>query len=165
MKEIVRERVEWTSRPILVHSTRTALAAVASLLVARSFELAEAYWAPITTLVIAQSSVASAFAVSWQFFVGTALGAVLGAVAASYFEPHVLVFGACVLILGFLRAAARSDLPAYRFGAVTLAIVLLVPRTGNPWQTALHRFAEVSIGLAVALVLAWIWPENEKVNT
>jgi hypothetical protein len=39
--------------------------------------------------------------------------------------------------------------------------VLLVPRTGPAWQIALHRFAEVSIGIGVALIFAWVWPEKE----
>jgi len=112
----------------VVHSTRTAVAAVASLLVARLFQLPEAYWAPITTLVITQSSLGTAFTVSRQRFVGTALGALVGAIVASHFGPHVLVFGACVLILGLLCAVAHSDRSAYRFGGITLAIVLLVPR-------------------------------------
>src|ERR1700747_444562 len=74
------ERKWW---PVLVHSARTAVAAVASVLVARLFRLPEAYWAPITTLVIKQSSLGAALEVSWQRFVGTALGAVLGAIAAA----------------------------------------------------------------------------------
>src|SRR2546425_7350561 len=55
--------------PVLVHSARTAVAAVASLLAAQLFGLSEAYWAPITTLVVTQSSLGAAFAVSWQRFV------------------------------------------------------------------------------------------------
>jgi uncharacterized membrane protein YccC len=73
----------------------------------------------------------------------------------------LIVFGICVFILGLLSAVVRSDRGAFRFGSVTLAIVLLVPRTGAPWQIAFHRFAEVSIGIGVALVLAWVWPEKE----
>ena len=122
------DRVKWVGWPIVVHSTRTAVAAVASLLVARLFQLLEAYWAPITTLVITQSSLGTAFTVSRQRFVGTALGALVGAIVASHFGPHVLVFGACVLILGLLCAVAHSDRSAYRFGGITLAIVLLVRR-------------------------------------
>jgi uncharacterized membrane protein YgaE (UPF0421/DUF939 family) len=147
---------------MVVHSTRTAVAAVASLLVARLFQLPEAYWAPITTLVITQSSLGTAFNVSWQRFVGTALGALVGAIVASQFGPHVLVFGTCVFILGLLCAVAQSDRSAYRFGGVTLAIVLLLPRTGSAWRIALHRFAEVTVGLGVALILAWVWPEREE---
>src|SRR5438132_7471354 len=150
---------EGTRWPLVVHSARTALAAVASLLAARSFRLPEAYWAPITTLVITQSSLGAARTVSWHRFVGTALGAVVG-VMASHFAPHVLVFGTCVFILGLLSAVAHLDLIAYRFAGVTLAIVLLVPRTGSAWQIAFHRFAGVSTGIGVALMLAMLWPER-----
>src|SRR2546427_10346214 len=70
---------------VLVHSVRTAIACVASLLVARLFRLPEAYWAPITTMVITQSSLGAALAVSWQRFVGTFLGAAVGAVVGRFF--------------------------------------------------------------------------------
>jgi len=155
------DRVEWAGWAVLVHSARTAVVAVASLLAARLFQLPEAYWAPITTLMITQSSLGAAFNVSWQRFLGTVLGTVTGALAASYLGAHVLIFATCVLVLGLLRTVMRLDLTAYRFGAVTLAIVLLVPRTGPAWQIAFHRFAEVSIGIAVALILAMVWPERE----
>jgi uncharacterized membrane protein YgaE (UPF0421/DUF939 family) len=156
------DRVKRMGWPIVVHSARTAVAAVASLLVAQSFQLSEAYWAPITTLVITQSSLGTAFNVSWQRFVGTALGALVGAIVASQFGPHMLVFGTCVFILGLLCAVAQSDRSAYRFGGVTLAIVLLLPRMGSAWRIAFHRFAEVTVGLGVALILAWVWPEREE---
>ena len=145
----------------LVHSVRTAVAAVASLLVARLFRLPQPFWATITTLVITQSSLGAAFTVSWQRFVGTALGAALGAIMASHFGGHVLVFAVGVFILGLLSAITRSDISAYRFGGITLAIVLLVPRTGPAWQIAFDRFAEVSVGIGVALMFAWVWPERE----
>jgi uncharacterized membrane protein YccC len=155
------DRAQWTGWPVLVHSLRTAVAAVTSVLVARLFRLPETYWAAITTLVITQSSLGAALAVSWQRFVGTALGAAVGAIVASYFGPHVLVFGASVFLLGLLCALARSDRSAYRFGGVALAIVLLIPRTGPAWQIAFRRFAEVSIGIAVALIMTVVWPERE----
>jgi uncharacterized membrane protein YccC len=152
---------EWRGWIILVHSARTAVAAVASVLVARLFRLPEAYWAPITTIVITQSSLGAALKVSWQRFVGTGLGAVLGAIVASHFEPHVLVFGASVFFLGLFCPLALADRSAYRFGGITLAIVLLIPRAGPAWEIAFHRFAEVSIGIGVALILTLIWPERE----
>jgi uncharacterized membrane protein YgaE (UPF0421/DUF939 family) len=160
----------WTGWPVLVHSTRTAVAAVASLLAARLFRLPETYWAPITTLVITQSSLGAALTVSWQRFVGTVLGALVGAIVASHFGPHLFVLGTSIFILGLLFAVVHADHSAYRFGGITLAMVLLIPRTGPPWQTALHRFAEVSIGIGVALILAVVWPEREatveaKVNS
>jgi uncharacterized membrane protein YgaE (UPF0421/DUF939 family) len=155
-------RVVRTTWPILVHSARTALAAVASVLVARLFRLPEAYWAPITTMVITQSSLGAVLKVSGQRFAGTVLGAVVGAMVASRFGPHMLVFGIGVFILGLLCAVTRMDRSAYRFGGVTLAIVLLIPRPATAWQIALHRFAEVSIGIGVALILAVVWPETKE---
>ncbi len=146
----------------MMHSARTALAAVVSVLVARLFRLPEAYWAPITTLVITQSSLGAALAVSRQRFLGTALGGAVGVIVANHFGRHVLVFGTSVFILGILCAVARSERSAYRFGGVTLAIVLLIPRSAPPWQIAIHRCAEVFIGIGVALLLAVMWPERES---
>ena len=141
------------------------MAAVVSVLVARLFGLPEAYWAPITTLVITQSSLGAALAVSRQRFVGTALGAAVGATVASHFARNVLVFGAGVFILGLLCAVAKSERSAYRFGGVTLAIVLLIPRPAPAWEIAFHRCAEVFIGIGVALLLSVAWPERESETT
>lgn len=153
--------MQWLSRAVVIHSARTATATLASLLVARMLRLPETYWAPITTIVITQSSLGAAFEVSWQRFVGTAFGAVVGAVVASYFEPRAAVFAVCVFILGLLCAAVRTDRPSYRFAGVTLAIVLFLPRTEAAWRVAFHRFAAVSIGIATALIFAMVWPEGD----
>jgi len=148
--------------PVLVHSARTAVAAVVSVAAARLLRLPEAYWAPVTTLVIVQSSLGAALAVSRQRFAGTALGAAVAAVVATYFGSRLLIFGASVFVTGLLCALVRLDRSAYRFAGVTLAIVLLLPRPEPAWQIAFHRFAEVSIGIAVALLLAILWPEGES---
>jgi uncharacterized membrane protein YccC len=108
----------------------------------------------LRTAVAAAASVLAAF-------VGTVLGAVVGVIVATYFGPQAPVFGISVFTLGLICAAAHSDRSAYRFAGVTLAIVLLVPRTGPAWQIAFHRFAEVCIGIAVALILAVVWPERD----
>src|SRR5882757_5387832 len=155
----------WTGLPVLLHSSRTAVSALVSVLVARLFRLPEAYWAPVTTLVITQSSLGAALSVSRQRFAGTAMGAALSALVATYFEPRVLVFGACVFFMGFLCVLAHLDRSAYRFGGVTLAIVLLIHRAAPAWIIAFHRFAEVSIGIAVALLLATLWPEQEEATS
>jgi uncharacterized membrane protein YccC len=146
---------------VLAHSLRTAVVAVASLLVAQLFRLPVSWWAPLTTLVVTQSSLGAALPVSWQRFIGTAIGAVVGGAVASFFPPNVLVFGVCIFVLGLVCALARTGYSAYRFGGLTAAIVLLVPRTDPAWQEAFHRFADVSIGIGVALFFAWVWPETD----
>ena len=154
--------MQWLRWPVVVHSARPGVATLASLLVARLFRLPEAYWAPITTIVITQSSLGAAWEVSWQRFKGTLVGAVLGGIVASYFGPRALVFGFCVFVLGLVCAAVRTDRSAYRFGGVTLAIVILLPHVRSPWIAAFHRSAEVSIGIGVALICALVWPEKEE---
>jgi len=158
---VVKSKDTRTRLSVLEHSARTAATAVASLLAARLLRLPEAYWAPITTLVITQSALGAAFSVSWKRLVGTAVGALVGGVVASAFPPNVFVFGATVLLLGPLCVLLRADRSAYRYGGVTLSIVLVIPRANAPWQAALHRFAEVSIGIAVALLFTLVWPEGE----
>lgn len=151
--------LDW--RAVVIHSLRTTAVVVVSLLVARLFRLPESYWAPVTSVVITQSSLGAAFTVSWQRFVGTFLGAAVGGLVSSHFGSHLPVYAACVFLLGIVCALTRSQYSAYRFGAVALTIVVLIPRSAPPWSIAFHRFAEVSIGIGVALVFAVIWPEQD----
>jgi len=155
------DRIGLSRRQVLEHCARTAVTAVASLLVARLFGLPETYWAAVTTLVITQSSLGTTLAVSWQRFIGTVLGAIVGAILASYLAPNALVFGVSVFLLGLLCAVLQTDRSAYRFGAVTLAIVMLVPQMEPAWRMAIHRSAEVSIGIVVALLMTVVLPEVE----
>lgn len=145
----------------LEHSARTAVAAAVSLLVARAFKLPEAYWACITAIIVMQSNLGAALAVSGQRFVGTALGAAMGALVAPRFGPGVIAFGASILVLGLVCAALRVGRPAYRFAGIALAIVMLVGRALPPQVVALHRFIEVSVGIAVGLVVTAGWPERQ----
>jgi hypothetical protein len=48
----------------------------------------------------------------------------------SCYEPHLLAFASSVFILGLLCAVLRAEQAAYRFGGITLAMVMLAPRTG-----------------------------------
>lgn len=50
----------------------------------------------------------------------------------------MLIFGASVFLLGLFCAAVKAGRGAYRFGGITLAIVLLVPRIEPARQLALH---------------------------
>jgi len=39
---------------------------------------------------------------------------------------------------------------------------LLVPRPNSQWVIAVHRFFEVSIGIAVGLAVITLWPERKS---
>ena len=150
----------WTTRlgltrEALLHALRTAVAAVLSLMLARALKLPEFYWAPISTIVILLSP-SDPFTLSWQRFAGTALGAIVGALIATYFPINWMVYGAGILVCGILSALLRLG-GAYRFAAITLSIILLIAHIAPPWIVAYHRFIEVSLGIAVALALTKVW--------
>ncbi|HVB99043.1 MAG TPA: FUSC family protein [Candidatus Dormibacteraeota bacterium] len=118
------------------------------------------YWASITTLIVLQSTLGAAWTISVQRFVGTALGAVGGALLMTFGSGNTLAFGVGVFSLGLICTLLRLERNAYRYAGITLAIVMLIVRSGNALMVAIHRFIEVSIGIAVGLALAAIWPER-----
>jgi uncharacterized membrane protein YgaE (UPF0421/DUF939 family) len=146
--------------PSVIHSIRTAIAATISFGVARLFGLPEAYWAAIATLVVMQSTLGATLLISIERIVATALGALVGALVASYFTENLLAFALAVFLLGLLCAAFRMEKTAYRYASVTLAIIVLIPRSHAAWIVALHRFFEVSVGILVALAVVAVWPEH-----
>jgi len=148
------------NRVTFLDSLRTTFAAVVAMLLARLLKLPEYYWAPISAIVVVQSTIPP-LTLAWQRFVGTALGAVLGAALATFFPPNAAVYAAGILLCGMLAWLLRVG-AAYRFAGITLSIVLLIPHTSGPWIVGWHRFLEVSLGIAVALVLTTVWPLTKK---
>jgi uncharacterized membrane protein YccC len=150
------------NRAALINSARTATASVLSLVAARALKLPEFYWAPISTIVILLSTI-NPLTLAWQRFAGTALGAALGGLIATFCGPSWIVYGTGILVCGVLCAMLRVS-TAYRFAAIALTIVLLVAHTRPPWIVALHRFVEVSLGIAVALLVTVVWPQPARTS-
>ena len=84
------------------------------------------------------------------------MGAALGALVATFFSPNWMVYGAGIFVCGIACSLLRLA-AAYRFAAITLSIVLLVAHQRPAWIVASHRFVEVSLGIAVALVVTLVW--------
>ena len=143
------------STKAIILALRTTIATVISLLLARALEMPEFYWAPISTIVILLSTI-DPRTLAWQRFVGTAVGAALAAVIASFFGPSWVMYGVGIFVCGILSAVLRLG-GAYRFAAIALSIVLLPAHTRPPWIVAWHRFVEVSLGIAVALAMTLVW--------
>ena len=147
-------------RENLVHAARTTLAAALSMLAARALGLPEYYWAPISTMIIMQCVLGAVQIVSWQQMVGTALGSAVGALLATFFNLSVAAYLVGVFTLGLLCAVLRLDRAAYRFAGVTLTVIMLIPRPGPIWVASFHRFIEVSLGIAVGVVVTALWPKQ-----
>jgi hypothetical protein len=55
------------------------------------------------------------------------------------------------------RNTLRLEKVGYSYACITLVIIVLIPRAEAPWIAAAHRFAEVSLGILVALGVVAIW--------
>lgn len=148
--------------PSAANSLRTAVAAIASLLIARLVLLPEAYWATIATLVVIQSTVRATLALSVGRIVAAGLGALFGALVAHFFGANLIAFTGAIFLMGLCSIVLRLEKTAYRYAGITLTVIVLIPHAHSPWLTALHRFVEVSIGLLVALGIVALWPERER---
>jgi len=153
-----------TEEKELVHAMRTAVAAVTSLLIARLFRMPEAYWASVASIIVMQSTLGAAWTVSKQRWIGTVVGAAVGALAATYAGQNVAVFGAGVFVCGVICALLHIERNAFRYSGITLAVIMLVARTAPAWVMAIHRFVEISVGIAVGLIVTAAWPESQTVS-
>ena len=143
--------------PSIAHVCLAAIAALVSYLIAALFRLPEAYWAPMSTLIVMQLTFSAALPVAIQYVAGTAAGAAVGAAADAYGHGSVWAFAAAVLVIGFLCVVLGVERSSFRYASITLVIVMLVPRSTSARLVAFHRFFEVSIGITVGLALFAIW--------
>jgi uncharacterized membrane protein YccC len=150
--------------PSVSFVVQTTASAMASYVVASLFRLPEAYWAPMSTLIVMQTNLDAALPISAQHFAGTAAGAAVGAFTAAYFHISVLSFGVGVFVVGLICVLLQVERAAYRYASITVAIVMLVTRSASAQAIAIHRFFEVSIGIAVGLLFFVIWPILENRN-
>ena len=156
---LVLQRVNLSA---LSHALRTAVAATLSVVIARLVGMPEAYWAAIATLVVMQSTLGATLTLSIERIVATAVGASLGAIESNYFGTNLIAFAVAIFLLGILSFAFRLEKTAYRYASITLAIIVLIPRSAPAWIIALHRFLEVSVGIVVALAVVALWPEHQQ---
>jgi uncharacterized membrane protein YccC len=164
MAQFVRWLEAGLNRRALIHSARTAVAAILSFYAARLIAMPEAYWATVSALVVMQSTWGAAVAVSGKRFAGTAIGCAIGGALSTRFGPNMLVFGIAVFGIGLICATFHLDRVAYRYAGITLTVVMLVVRTKPAWVIAGHRFVEVSVGITVGLLLTAVWPEGDSLN-
>ena len=115
-----------------LHSARTAVAAVLSLLLARALSLPEFYWAPISTIVILLSP-SDPFTLAWQRFPGRP-GRGRGRLDR-HLRPCQL--DGLRSRNPALRTPLRPAAPGRRlsFCRITLSIVLLIAHAVPPWSS------------------------------
>jgi uncharacterized membrane protein YccC len=148
--------------PSIWHAFRTAIAATISILLGRLVGLPEAYWAAIATVVVMQSPVGDTVPLAIERIVASALGASIGAIESTCFGANLFVFALAMLLLGLISFVLRLEKVGYSYACITLVIIVLIPRADTPWIAAAHRFAEVSLGILVALAVVAVWREEQR---
>jgi len=89
------------------------------------------------------------------------MGVIVGGLPQHIF-PAMLSYLARRYFSGDSLRRIPVERSAYRYASVAVAIITLVPRANKAWVVALHRFVEVSIGIAVGLAVTAIWPERRR---
>jgi len=139
-------------RRLLVHASKTALAAALCWWLALRFGLHDGYWGSISAIIVLQSNVGATVTASRDRLIGTFIGAVLG-FSFSLFGAlpwnFILAILAAVIVCGLLGLRSSS-----RLAGVTIAIIMLVHKDGPRWSLPLDRVAEVMIGIVVALAVS-----------
>jgi uncharacterized membrane protein YccC len=148
--------------PSLSHAFRTAVAATISICLGRLLGLPEAYWAAIATIVVLQSPLGATVPLATERIVASALGASIGAIESTYLGANLFVFTLAMLLLGLISFVLRLEKVGYSYACITLAIIVLIPRAETPWIAAAHRFAEVSLGILVALAVVAVWRAERR---
>jgi uncharacterized membrane protein YgaE (UPF0421/DUF939 family) len=138
-----------------MHSFRTALAVMISLAVAKLSGLAEFYWAPISAIIVMQSTLGQSWDISKQRLIGTFIGVMFAGVFDFVFsDVYIWNYTLGVFMLGTICHALKLTMSAYRLGGVTFTIILLMPHSEIAWRIGFDRFIEVTVGIVAALIVS-----------
>jgi len=161
-----RKLIATTTKNVwLIHSARTAAAAAIALTAASFLNLSETYWAPISTIIVMQSSLGSSWNTSKQRLIGTVIGTLTAGVMYEIPLWLPVSLGAGIFLMGLVCFRLKLVQSAFRFAGVTYAIIILLPHTEAAWQIGAHRFIEVSLGIAVALAVSAVGPDFPFMKT
>jgi uncharacterized membrane protein YccC len=115
-------------------------------------------WAAISALIVMQSNLGNSWKSSGQRLLGTAIGALTGALFDWLLGAEVLWLGMAVFIT-LLVCSWLGLRESLRMAAATVALVMLTAQDTNPWPIAGLRFADVVVGIVCALLTqTFLWP-------
>jgi uncharacterized membrane protein YccC len=151
------KRLVRVDRSAFLQAVRTTLSAVVSAALARACSLPEPAWAVVTTIIVMQSSLGTAWQVSRERMIGTFIGAACAAALLGIFSGSIAVFGLGMLLMAGLCAMLHQPQSAYRFAGITLAIIALPTYADPPWVVSVHRTIETLIGIVVGMIVMAGW--------
>ncbi|MFZ0747506.1 MAG: FUSC family protein [Terracidiphilus sp.] len=155
--------LSWEHRRLVIHATKTALAAALCWWLAMRFGLHDGYWGAISAIIVLQSNFGSTITASRDRLLGTLIGALFGFSFSLFGTLPWNYLGAVILavtVCGLLGFRSSS-----RLAGVTITIVMLVQKTGSHWTLALDRVGQVILGIVVALVVSTlVFPDRARLR-
>ncbi len=155
--------LSWERRRLVIHSTKTAIAAALCWWLATRFGLHDGYWGAISAIIVLQSNFGATITASRDRLLGTLIGAIFG-FAFSFFGSlpwnYLVAVILAVTVCGLLGFRSSS-----RLAGVTITIIMLVQKAGSHWTLALDRVGEVVLGIVVALAVSTlVFPDRARLR-
>lgn len=138
------------------HAMRTAVAVLVTFVIAHTLELKQGYWAVISTLLVMQTNLGGSLAAGWLRFLGTAMGAAMGVLSVSILGHSMAGLCAALLINALICSYLTKLHESFRNAGITaLVVVLAGGAQDNLVLLGLTRFLEISLGVAVAMLVSF----------
>jgi len=154
-QNMTRTLVEVSRRIGLRHAVRTAVAAVATHLIVTALNLPQGYWAVVTAVIVMQANLGGSMRAAWARLMGTAAGAVFGALSASVGGQTWPALGVAVFATLSVCTAVPRLRESSRVGGITAVIVILAGHPDVPaFILGFDRFLEIAVGIVTALMIS-----------
>jgi uncharacterized membrane protein YgaE (UPF0421/DUF939 family) len=142
---------------------KTAIAATASSVLAQELHMEYQFYAAIAAIIVMAPTTNSTQLLGIQRLIGTAIGAVVGAIFSVVAGSHAWALGVSVFFTIYLTSAGKCPEAAKLAGYVSAIVIL--SQSHNPWLYAWGRFLETLLGIGVALLVnRCLFPTVAKSN-
>jgi len=141
---------------------KTGVAAALSFLAYKALHLPHGYWAVISAIIVMQSNLGRSIITGLERLMGTAIGAIVGALAVATVGVNSVGLLFAVAATMALCSSTRLQ-TSQRLAGVTASIVMLIGE-GSAWHAGLNRFIDVALGIVVALLVSVVWPSRATLD-
>jgi len=146
LTQAAARKTEWR------HAIRVSVAVVTAYGLATLLRLPQGYWAVFTAVIVVQSSLGATITAGVERFMGTVVGAAVGAGAAMLHLRWPEAGGPILAITAALLAFLAAVRPAFKVAPVT-AVIMLIGTTNHldPMVAAVLRVGEITVGSVVGI--------------
>jgi len=152
-----------TASALLAHALRAVVAVAGALGVAEAFHLSNAYWAPMTVLLILKPGLHDTQSRGLERLAGTVVGCAVATLFAIAVHEARSAMAIGFLVMAGVAYALQKARYALFSGALTASIVLLISLGRfSVLVNAEHRILATLLGGVIALLIARIGPADLK---